>query len=162
MSGQPLSNIALTGGWSWVEGNMRAGAAGTQNYLANFTPTDTVNYRVAQNVNLTVTITAAPTSINEIQKSGRYGILLAKSIVSDKADIKIILPDSDRVSQVKVVIYDNTGNAVFEKTQSGAELSWDLTNLTGRKVANGSYLIVAEAKGANGTYAYSVKVGVKR
>jgi flagellar hook assembly protein FlgD len=86
---------------------------------------------------------------------------LSKNIVSDKAEFEVVLPN-DKVLEVKAIIYDNTGNVVFEKTQNGAKFSWDLTNAAGRNVANGSYLIVAEARGAKGTYAYSAKVGVKR
>jgi len=102
------------------------------------------------------------TPINKPQKSdGRFGIRLSKNIVSDKAEFEVILP-SDKVLEVKAVIYDNTGNVVFEKTERGASVSWNLTNAAGRNVANGTYLIVAEAKGVKGTYAYSAKVGVKR
>jgi len=102
--------------------------------------------------------------IKDIKKSdGRFGIKFTSgNIVSDKAEFTVILPDNDKVLEVKAVIYDNTGNAVFEKTQNGASVSWNLTNAAGRNVANGSYLIVVEAKGTKGTYAYSAKVGVRR
>jgi Leucine-rich repeat (LRR) protein len=104
-----------------------------------------------------------PTPIYNTQKSdGRTGIRLSKNIVSDKAEFYVILPNDDKVLEVKAVIYDNVGNVVFEKVERGAKLSWNLTNIAGRNVANGSYLIVAQARGAKGTYAYSAKVGVKR
>ena len=102
------------------------------------------------------------TPIREIQKSdGRTGIRLSKNVVSDKAEFEVILP-SDKVLEVKAVIYDNTGNVVFEKIERGANVSWNLTNISGRNVANGTYLIIVEAKGVNGNYAYSAKVGVKK
>ena len=105
---------------------------------------------------------APPTPIRDIQKSdGRTGIRLSKNVVSDKAEFEIILPN-DKVLEVKAVIYDNTGNVVFEKIERGASVSWNLTNGAGRNVANGTYLIIAEARGAKGVYAYSAKVGVKR
>ena len=65
-------------------------------------------------------------------------------------------------AQINLVVYDNAGNAVFEKTQNNAKFVWDLTNNAGRNVANGSYLIIAEARGLKGNYAYSAKIGVKR
>jgi len=100
--------------------------------------------------------------IKNIQKSdGRTGIRLSKNVVSDKAEFEVILPN-DKVLEVKAVIYDNTGNVVFETSGRDAKLSWNLTNNAGRNVANGSYLIVVEAKGINGNYAYSAKVGVKK
>jgi hypothetical protein len=104
------------------------------------------------------------TPINKMQNGDtRFGIKFTSgNIVSDKAEFAVILPDNDRVLEVKAVIYDNTGNVVFEKTERVAKVSWDLTNAAGRSVANGTYLIIAEAKGAKGTYAYSAKVGVKR
>jgi hypothetical protein len=107
--------------------------------------------------------TIVQTSIGNVKKSNKkHGILLEKSIVSDKVVMHIIVPN-DKVSQVKVVVYDNIGNAVFEKTQNDANVTWGLTNSAGRVVANGTYLIVAEVKGVSGkTYAYSAKVGVKR
>jgi flagellar hook assembly protein FlgD len=70
---------------------------------------------------------------------------------------------NDKVSQVKVVIYDNTGNVVFERSEKKDKFSWNLTNSAGRNVANGTYLAVAEVKGGSGkTYVYSAKLGIKR
>jgi len=57
---------------------------------------------------------------------------LSKTIVSDKSEFEVILPDNDRVSQLKVAVYDNTGNIVFEKTQNGANVSWSLTSGRGQ------------------------------
>jgi len=106
--------------------------------------------------------TNSGTPIREIKKSdGRVGIRLTNSIVSDKAEFEVILPDNDKAQEIKAVVYDNTGNVVFETSGKG-KLSWNLTNNAGRNVANGTYLIVAQAKGAKGTYAYSAKVGVKK
>jgi len=105
-----------------------------------------------------------PIKGNNIQKSdGRVGIRLTSgNIVSQKAEFEVILPDNDKVQKVKTVIYDNTGNVVFDRVERGARVSWNLTNNAGRNVANGTYLIIAEARGAKGSYTYSAKVGVKR
>jgi hypothetical protein len=46
-------------------------------------------------------------------------------------------------------------------TQHG--VVWNLRNLAGRLVANGTYLVIVEAKGVSGkTYLYSTQIGVKR
>jgi len=105
----------------------------------------------------------AATPIAVIKKSdGRTGIRLYNNVVSDNAKFVVVLPNDERISQIKIVIYDNVGNVVFETTQKGV-IEWDLTNSAGRSVANGSYLIVAEVKGSGGNaYIYSAKVGVKR
>ena len=123
------------------------------------------------------------TSINNIKKSDkRYGIKFAQNIVSEKAEMSVVLPASaasaGSATEVSVVIYDMTGNAVFERRgdyqspapRRGWEQSdhnnaiiWDLRNSAGRFVANGTYLVIAEAKTASGkTYTYSARLGVKR
>jgi hypothetical protein len=160
--GQTLANVALPTGWTWMTPTTAIAAPlGVQVHKAKFTPTDTANYKVVDDINVNVLVSAA-TPINNIQKSdGRVGVRLSKNIVSDKAEFEVVLPN-DKVLEVKAIIYDNTGNVVFETSGRDAKLSWNLTNAAGRNVANGGYLIIAEAKGAKGIYAYSAKVGVKR
>jgi hypothetical protein len=160
--GQALAEVVLPTGWAWVNGDtVIAAPVGEQKHKANFTPTDAANYNVLTDVEVKIAVSAA-TPINNIQKSdGRTGIRLSKNIVSDKAEFEVVLPN-DRVLEVKVAIYDNTGNVVFEASGRDAKLSWNLTNAAGRNVANGSYLIIAEARGAKRNYAYCAKVGVKR
>ena len=83
-------------------------------------------------------------------------------MVSQEAKIKVITPEQ---AQINLAVYDNLGNVVFEKSgvKNDKEILWNLTNAAGRNVANGSYLIIAEAKGVSGkVYRYSAKVGVKR
>jgi hypothetical protein len=107
-------------------------------------------------------IRSGSTPIHETVKSRKFGVLLEKSLVSQEARISVITPEQ---SQINLVIYDNLGNAVFEKSgvRNNTDIVWDLTNKAGRKVADGSYLIIAEARVANGKiYRYSTKVGVKR
>jgi hypothetical protein len=101
------------------------------------------------------------TPVRDKKKSdNKHGILLEKSVVSQFAKISVKTPEQARID---LAIYDNTGNVVFETSGKNTDtFVWDLTNAAGRNVANGSYLIVAEAKGAKRTYAYSAKVGVKR
>ncbi|MDR0303869.1 MAG: hypothetical protein LBH98_03740, partial [Chitinispirillales bacterium] len=103
-----------------------------------------------------------PIAIAKPQKSDRkYGILLEKSIVSQSAKISVKTPEQ---SQITLIVYDNIGNVVFEsKSKNNKEIEWDLTNNAGRNVANGTYLIIAEAKCASGkTYKYSAKLGIRR
>ena len=106
-----------------------------------------------------------PTSISNIKKSDRrHGIRFAQNIVSEKAEISVILPNNETARETKIAIYDMTGNAVFvETTAPGRPLTWNLTNTAGRFVANGTYLVIAEVKGASGkVYAYSAQLGVKK
>ena len=103
------------------------------------------------------------TAISDVKKSdNRYGIKFAQNIVSDKAEISVILPNNERAVETKITIYDMTGNVVFSTTTRD-NVSWDLRNTAGRYVANGTYLVIAEAKDRNGrTHAYSSRLGVRR
>jgi hypothetical protein len=160
---------APTEATAWKTELTFAGLSANTDYYVFARTVENANYLAGvASAALTVKTDAAPTPpidtpIRDIKKSdGRTGIRLTSgNIVSNKEEFEVVLPN-DKVLEVKVVIYDNTGNVVFERTQSSAKFVWNLTNASGRHVANGGYLIIAEAKGAKGTYAYSAKVGVKR
>jgi len=102
--------------------------------------------------------------IKPTKPDSKYGIKFAKNIVNDKAEINVVLPENDKAAETKVVVYDAIGNIVFTTNSRGSEkITWDLKNSSGRFVANGSFLVIAEVKGINGmNYAYSAKLGVKR
>jgi uncharacterized repeat protein (TIGR02543 family) len=119
-------------------------------------------------------------SISSTKKStNKHGILF-NNPVWDKAEINIILPNNEKVLEAKIVIYDMAGNVVFASTplsnrsvvsnrsaasdtERSRSVVWDLTNNAGRYVANGTYLVIAEAKGITGkVYRYQAKMGVKR
>ena len=106
----------------------------------------------------------APSSVRDAKKSdSRYGVRFKDNIVKDKLEIADVMLPNDKTVEINVAIYDNTGNVVWSKTQRGKETVWDLTNSYGRIVANGSYLVIVEAKDKNGkSYWYSAKVVVKR
>ncbi|MDR0304031.1 MAG: YDG domain-containing protein [Chitinispirillales bacterium] len=121
-----------------------------------------VSFKIVENI--------GGTPISDIKKSDKkHGILFENSIISDIAEMTIVLPNKEKVIEAKIAIYDAIGNVVFvsttlsNRTQSGAEAPWDLTNSAGRFVANGTYLVVAEVKGVSGkTYMYSAKLGIRR
>jgi len=163
--GQKLTNVPLSDGLSWMYPTVLVGSVGTQTHLAKFTSADTANYNVVENIPLALLVSAT-THVYGIPKNyERYGIKLTNgNIVSDKAEFSVVLPN-DKSTDVNIIVYDNTGNVVFEKSEekSDNEILWDLTNLQGRKIANGSYLIIVQAKGNSGKiYRYSVKIGVRR
>jgi hypothetical protein len=110
-----------------------------------------------------------PTPVGKAKKSDKlYGIRFAENIVSDKAQISIVLPNNEKPKDLRITVYDMTGNAVYscmdDCPQSPVgEIVWYLRNSAGRLVANGGYLVVAEAKDEKGkTHVYSAKIGVKR
>jgi hypothetical protein len=97
-------------------------------------------------------------------KNKKYGVFFDKNPVCENLQINLkphVTPKS-----VKISILDYLGNVVFveESRETGKkEFVWDLNNFSGRKVANGTYFVVAECVGIDGKlYGYSTKVGVKR
>jgi len=113
------------------------------------------------------------TPISPKRTDNRYGIKFTQSIVSDKAEISVILPNEGNAIETKFVIYDMIGNIVAKRSNDlGSQVSkgrsqslfvWNLQNQNGRIVANGTYLVIAEVKSQDGqSYYYSAKLGVKR
>ena len=103
--------------------------------------------------------------ISDVKKSNnRYGIRFANNIVSDKAKISVVLSNDQKAVSANFVVYDMMGNVVFTAKANGNEpISWDLRNNSGRFVANGTYLVIAEVKDTKGmNHHYSGKLGVKR
>jgi len=95
--------------------------------------------------------------------NNHYGIKIAPNPVSDNAEINIILPNNEKVVEMKIAIYDNTGNRVFIKSGKYSSFKWDLRNNNGRLVSTGTFIVVIEAKSINErVYNYSAKLGVKR
>ena len=91
------------------------------------------------------------TNIIVVTKSSK--MLFKANVVSDK--MEIMLDDAK-----SFVVYDNTGNIVAKGLRGNrkAPLVWNLRNLAGRFVANGTYLVIVEANDV----IYSAKIGVKR
>ena len=59
--GQTLADIALPTGWSWMDSTQSVGDASTtaKTFKAKFTPADTANYNVVENITLEVTVDKA-------------------------------------------------------------------------------------------------------
>ncbi|MCL2844789.1 MAG: hypothetical protein FWE23_04975, partial [Chitinivibrionia bacterium] len=103
-------------------------------------------------------------------RDNRYGIILENAVVSDFARISVIIPEA---ATVNLAILDNLGNVVFSADDVRAGLKpaptadgaivWNITNQSGRFVASGTYLIIAEATTVSGRrYLYSARIGVNR
>jgi len=137
--------------------------------------------QITSNLTLTAKWTAA-TPVFDQKEQQKYGILFNENIVSRPVEISVTTPEK---SEIKIVIYDITGNVVFSSefnleakvskgrphtagagsiaTTSPFGIIWNLQNQSGRIVANGTYLVVVEAKGISGQrYHYSAKLGIKK
>ena len=66
--GQTLAdvNIAATTGWSWMNTGTAVGTPATKNFPAKFTPTDAINYKTVENIDVSVAVSKAdaPTLTN--------------------------------------------------------------------------------------------------
>ncbi|MBR3316504.1 MAG: InlB B-repeat-containing protein [Atopobiaceae bacterium] len=77
--GQTLADVTLSnpegntpGSWAWVdEGTTSVGSAGSHTFKANFTPTDTANYKSVSNVDVTVTIGMANAAAATVTANNR-------------------------------------------------------------------------------------------
>ena len=67
--GQTLADVILPDGWSWMDSSKSVGGASTatKKFMAKFTPTDTDNYNVAENIELEVTVNKADQAALTIQ-----------------------------------------------------------------------------------------------
>ena len=75
--GQTLAdvNIAATTGWSWMNTGTTVGTPATKNFPAKFTPTDAINYKTVENIDVSVAVSKAdaPTLTN-ITVSQKYTV----------------------------------------------------------------------------------------
>ena len=67
--GDTLADVTLPDGWSWKDSTLSVGNAGTQTFVAVFTPSDTNNYN---SVEENITITVAKKEVAEPAVSGSY------------------------------------------------------------------------------------------
>jgi flagellar hook assembly protein FlgD len=125
------------------------------------------NYTAVFDDGLTLIVFDPSETSNKKQyiRDNRQGIIIRKNPALTSAEFEIrTLEDAE----VKITVLDNVGNLVFFesgiKTKSNAaNVRWNLQNSAGRSVADGSYLVIAEAKGLSGkVYKYWEKLGVKK
>jgi uncharacterized repeat protein (TIGR02543 family) len=56
LCGQTLADVTLPTGWEWVNPSTSLSSAGENTFKATYTPTDTTNYNVVDNVDVTVNV----------------------------------------------------------------------------------------------------------
>ena len=82
--GQTLAdvNIAATTGWSWMNTGTAVGTPATKNFPAKFTPTDAINYKTVENIDVSVAVSKAdaPTLTN-ITVSQKYNVTTGEKVI---------------------------------------------------------------------------------
>jgi hypothetical protein len=118
---------------------------------------------VTTNGNATLTVRSdAPTSLRDYKKfDGKYGVVVTTNpIKGNSAEFVVKTPEK---AEINLIVYDMTGNVVFRTSGRDEKIVWNLTNPAGRFVANGTYLVIVEARGMSGkVYMYYGQVGVNR
>ena len=74
--GSTLSDVTLPSGWSWVNNTLSVGDIGNNTFKATYTPSDTQNYNVVENIDVTINVCAEsieeeiPEDINQPNEHG--------------------------------------------------------------------------------------------
>ena len=78
--GQTLADVTLPDGWSWMNSSESVGNASTaaKKFMAKFTPTDTDNYNMVENIELEVTVNKANQAPLTIQ--GADGVVYGQTL----------------------------------------------------------------------------------
>ncbi len=71
--GDTLADVTLPTGWSWANDTQSVGAVGTNTFKATFTPEDTDNYNVLENLDVTVTVNQAEITPTVTLEGWTYG-----------------------------------------------------------------------------------------
>ena len=80
--GQTLAdvNIAATTGWSWMNTGTAVGTPATKNFPAKFTPTDAINYKTVENIDVSVAVGKADAPmLTNITVSQKYTVTTEQS-----------------------------------------------------------------------------------
>jgi hypothetical protein len=107
--GNSLLSVALPKGWLWEENGI-LDSIGTQTHKAAFTPTDTANYNIVENIDITITVNKVPeiTPIHPPQISTKINI--------QSANNAIILQNLP--ANAKISVYNLQGKRIYS-TYSG-------------------------------------------
>ena len=136
------------------------------------------NYNAADPVTQNLQVTNDPVSIisNGSDESGirepRLTALPGIVQRSSVTPVSLVILSESPLSNITCAIYDALGNAVFKNTPSSRLFpdsynriiagKWDLTNLSGRKVATGTYVAIVKFNDGDGKRTYlKAVIGVK-
>ena len=129
--GQTLSDVTLTnpggntlGSWEWANKTTSVGDVGTHVFKANFTPTDTENYNIKNDVDVTVTVNKADAT-DEMQAA--TATLVAKS--GQTTIVDYTLPDGANYgtatnSNTEFFTVDASNRLVLTAAKDWTETDW--------------------------------------
>jgi hypothetical protein len=190
--GAALSSVALptapNGAWSWINGETVIDAPiGEQEFSARFIPTNSVNFNIIENIDVTVNVICSTTAINssnrvipgerEEEAVINIPVIVAGDItvgpnpVTRQAGAVNIFRVGRQIIDGSLTVYDASGNFVrrvsINDNASGSSAarvigSWDFTDSRGKPVAEGTYLLRGVVTTTGGSRErVSVVIGVR-
>lgn len=101
--------------------------------------------------------------------TGTYveGVHIAPNPVALSDEFANIIVAVREPSEVTIVIYDVSGNLIdkqskFIHVDESHSFQWDMSNLYGKRVASGTYKVVAIVESKQGNKLYKTKIGIKK
>ena len=128
--GQTLADVTLPGGWSWMDSSESVGGASTaaKKFMAKFTPTDTDNYNMVENIELDVTVNKANGgNLKTVELEQKYTDASDHTYTPDWAGLpagqdwtfsseaSIVLPKQDFAADGNLLTYAISGGKAGDK-----------------------------------------------
>lgn len=138
--GQTLADVTLPGGWSWTDSSESVGGASTaaKTFQAKFTPTDTDNYNMVENIELEVMVNKADGgSLKTVELEQKYTDTSEHTYTPDWAGLpagqgwtfsseaSIVLPKQDFAADGNLLTYAISGGKVGDKITITLKASCD-------------------------------------
>ena len=122
--GRALSTVNLPGGWSWKDGSERMSKTGNQTFKATFTPNDTDNYNIIENIDVTVNVrsTALPGGAAQTEfgitapKADNGSIGISQKEASAGTTIIVSLTPAEGYKAGSLTVTDKNGNKLTLKS----------------------------------------------
>ena len=128
--GQTLADVTLPDGWSWTDSSESVGGASTaaKTFQAKFTPTDTDNYNMVENIELEVIVNKADgRNLKTVELEQKYTDTSEHTYTPDWAGLpagqgwtfsseaSIVLPKQDFAADGSLLTYAISGGKVGDK-----------------------------------------------
>ena len=128
--GQTLADVTLPDGWSWMDSSESVGGASTaaKKFMAKFTPTDTDNYNMVENIELEVMVNKADGgNLKTVELEQKYTDASDHTYTPDWAGLpagqdwtfsseaSIVLPKQDFAADGNLLTYAISGGKAGDK-----------------------------------------------
>ncbi len=134
--GRALSTVNLPGGWSWKDGSERMSKTGNQTFKATFTPNDTDNYNIIENIDVTVNVrsTALPGGAAQTEfgitapKADNGSIGISQKEASAGTTIIVSLTPAEGYKAGSLTVTDKNGNKLTLKSVGENKYTFTMPN----------------------------------